>query len=251
MSQNILNCYAVDDEPRAINSLKYIINEYCSDLAALIGDANTTEDAIKYLSNYKPDVLFLDIKIDSRTGFDLLKEIGNYSHLHVIVVTAYNEYAIQAFKYSASNYLLKPINPEELRAALEQISEKVQHSTASNTQNLLSAITDRIFIADTKGWESYALNDIVYFKADNVYTHIYMTNGNINIVSKNLGFVEKSYLLNNTDFIRVHKSFIINKKHILRINKSETGSLVMIDKTEIPISAQIKKDFISQLINFS
>lgn len=244
----LLKCYAVDDEKRAINSLNYIVKEYCSKLAYMEGNSNNIEEAYLYLSSEHVDVLFLDIRMGTDSGFDLLKKIAHLEQLHVVIITAYDEYAIQAFKYNASDYLLKPIDPIELQKTLERIETKILQKKASNTVSTINTLQERIFIADSKGWESYLLKDIVFFKADNVYTHIYLTDGTSHLVGKNLGYIEKVFLEKNTDFIRVQKSYSVNRNHVVRINNTDTGSLIMVNKIEIPISAKLKKEVINQLL---
>lgn len=238
-----LQCYIVDDEPRAVNTLSYLIENYCADQASILGSTNKYEEALQFLQQNKPDVLFLDIKLgNGKTGFDLLRDLGHLGNIQVIMTTAYDEFAIEAFKHGAANYLLKPINPDDLKLAIDRIEKLPKQKELTQESKLIRTAQDRLFLPDRKGWNSFLFKDIVFLKAENVYTHIHLDNQPTEIISKSLGFIEQNHLVNNKSFIRVQKSYIVNVQHIVRINKQDSGFLEMSNGLSVPISIQMKKE---------
>lgn len=241
-----LKCFAIDDEPSATNSLRYLINEYCSDKGEWLGCSNDYAEALEYMNENEPDLLFLDINLGNKSGFDLLKSMNENKHTKVIMVTAYDEYAIEAFKHSAVNYLLKPLDPEELKAAINKVVIKSEEAPAAHIAHLLKTRENRLFIPNKNGWEMYEIKDIIYLKGEGSYTVVYIENKTMQIVSKNLKFFE-AHLDGIDSFMRVQKSFIINTLHIKRFLRKDGGTIEMTDGTMIPVSIQLKDDIMSKL----
>ncbi len=238
---NRLTCYMVDDEQGAIDSLTSLINLYAPSLQ-ISGSSTNVKDAARFLNENKVDILFLDIRMQNETGFDLLKQLGHY-RFHLIFVTAYDEYGIQAIKFSATDYLLKPVNPEELIAAVY----KVQNNKTTSNEQLQMLIQSheqqknnqqkRIALADQSQIKYVLICDIICCKADNSYTLFYLGNGKpAIIVSKPIADYEN--LLLPYGFIRVHQSWLVNTAKMETFKKEDGGYLLMEGGMQVPVSRQ-------------
>lgn len=239
-----LSCYLVDDEISAIENLQAMLIRYWPS-AELLGYSHTVENALSFLSVNKPDVLFLDIRMQNETGFDLMRQLPDFEG-SVIFVTAYDEYGLQAIKFSATDYLLKPINTNELVMALQKVTKKKK---ASHTHEQIAMLIQsfenqkrlqqkKIALPDTDETRYVNIADIICCKSNNSYTTFYML-GNIRItVSKPISEYEE--LLKPYDFIRVHQSWLINKNKIQSYKKEDGGMLCMDDTTIVPVSRQRK-----------
>jgi two-component system LytT family response regulator len=244
-----LSCFIVDDEPSAIETLTILIQQYCPSLS-IAGSANTIAQALKSLNTLTVDILFLDIKMQQETGFDLLKLLPANS-AHLIFVTAHDEFGVQAIKFSAADYLLKPVRPEELVMAVHKIREQ-NNTQAKQIEMLLQSYEyqrfntqKRIAIPDQHEVRYVLIDTIVCCQADNSYTSFYLTNESEPIVvSKSIAEYEQ--LLSLYGFVRIHQSWLVNKNHIESFKKADGGYLVMNNKMSIPVSRQRKhllKDF--------
>lgn len=236
--ENKLRCYIIDDEERAINSLKYLLDYYCHEAIQVAGASSIYEEAVAYLENNVPDVIFLDINLGKETGFNLLKRLGSLPHTDIIIVTAYSEYALEAFSYGTVDYLLKPVNPDALQKTIHRIESR------KRTKNIIQFIpkeqTEHLFYPTRDGYKSLNYKNIVCIKGDGSYVNVYLTDNSSFIVSKNLSFFEQ-LLLSRSEFIRVHKSYIINKAHIKELNKKGGIKLIMTGDIHIPISITMRQ----------
>jgi two-component system LytT family response regulator len=233
----------VDDEPAARENLKDLLHSYCPQVKVTGMAANATE-ARELMAHATFDILLLDINLGTETGFDLLQPLSSPYPFHVIFVTAYDEYAIKAFKYAAKDYLLKPINKHELLQAIEKIdaAEKAGqplNGFAETADNTLKPDNKKFLLPTKDGWEVVQAGRILYLNAEGSYTTLYLDNGKVLHASKNLKHYQS--LLSNLPFLlRVHKSYIVNTCFITRIIKSDGGSIVMTNGTTIPLSPEIK-----------
>lgn len=244
-----LTCFIVDDEYSAVETLIGLIGRYCPFLT-ISGSANTVKEAQKALTVKPVDILFLDIKMKQETGFDLLKELPSNT-AHIIFVTAYDEYGIQAIKFSASDYLLKPVSPEELIAAVHKVGQ-LKNAQAEQVAMLLQSYQHqrlntqkRIALPDQHEVRYVLIDTIVCCKADNSYTSFYLQN-EVKPVVVSRSISEYEQLLSLYGFVRIHQSWLINKNHIDSFKKADGGYLVMNNKMSIPVSRQRKhllKDF--------
>jgi two-component system LytT family response regulator len=238
---NSLTCYMVDDEQGAIESLSSLIKLYTPGLK-ILGSASNISDAAGYLNENDIDILFLDIRMQNETGFDLLRKLG-HSNFHLIFVTAYDEYGIQAIKFSATDYLLKPINPTELIAAVH----KVQHRHANNREQLQMLLQSheqqnnnqqkRIALADQFEIRYVPIADIVCCKAENSYTTFHIT-GLRNTVTVSKPIADYESLLKPYGFIRVHQSWLVNTAKMETFKKEDGGYLLMEGSISVPVSRQ-------------
>ena len=240
---NKLTCYIVDDEQNALDALSVLIERYCPHLT-VAGSANSVKLALEFLTNTNnsADILFLDIRMQQETGFDLLKLLPSNT-AHIIFVTAHDEYGIQAIKFSATDYLLKPVNPEELIAAVHKVGQRknMQADQISmllqSYQNQGSNTQKRIALADQNEVRYVLIDNIVCCRADNSYTSFYLSNENKPVVvSKSISEYEQ--ILGLYGFVRIHQSWLINKNHIDTFKKADGGYLIMDNKMSVPVSRQ-------------
>ena len=242
----------IDDEFHARENLKILINEYCPQVN-IIGEADGVESGLQEIKHKNPQLLFLDIRMPSGAeGFELLDLIPN-KEIRVIFITAFKDYAIKAFKANAIDYLLKPVDVQELKDAVAKI-ETSSYSSAENSAyiNQLKELTsslgianDKISIANRKGIKIINQNDIAHLEADGNCTLISYTNGTAYLDTRTLKVYET--LLNKTFFFRVHKSFIINLNYVLEYSRELRPLVTMKDKTKIPVSRLKVKQLTARL----
>ncbi|MCF6350788.1 MAG: LytTR family DNA-binding domain-containing protein [Flavobacteriaceae bacterium] len=207
----------------------------------IVAETGFVNQAIQQIKKEKPDLIFLDIKLEDGTGFDILKQLKNID-FKIIFTTAYNEYAVNAFKFSAVDYLLKPIDPIELQGAIKRAlfnigNEKEHQDLLAVLKNNLVTKVQKIVLKTTKQHYIIYVKDIINLKADGAYTHFITTNKKIT-VSKNLKYYQD---LLSTTFIRCHQSHLVNSKHIMGLNKE---CLQMSNHSLIPISTRKKAEII-------
>jgi len=246
----MLRTLVIDDEPNARQVVKNIVELYCHD-AEVVGEAINVADGIKKINNLKPDLVLLDIRMPDGTGFDLLRKIKNLN-FHFIFITAYEQYAIQAIKQSALDYILKPINTNELVSALEKVhltrlKESDQQSKLSVFSYNLDNETDnkRLILNTQDSIYMVHVSDIISCKADKNYTEVNIQNKQKLVISKTLKDFEK--MLTGSGFFRTHQSHLVNIKYISHYEKGLGGTIIMEDSSRIPVSSR-KKDAFLQLM---
>ncbi len=249
LSDMKLKAIIVDDEKNAIKMLRMILDKYCPDIEILDSFSNPRK-AVETISKTQFDILFLDIQMPRMTGFQLLKSLDDID-FDVVFTTAYDQYAIEAFKVNAANYLLKPIDEEDLKLSVKRIRDK-RNTEESKIIRMLSNIHSsnelsqfRISVPFNKGIEFIKVRDIVYCKSDNNYTNIYLTDGTSRLVSKTLKSIEIK--LPEQLFYRPHNSYVINLEHVEKYYRSDGGYLSMINGKRISI-ARSKKDEILKFL---
>lgn len=215
----------VDDEKLAVAGLEKLISKHCPDLQ-VIATCTTFKEALKAINTLKPDIVFLDIEMPQANGFELL-DVLTYKNFKLIFTTAYANYAIQAIKASASDYLLKPIDPDELKIA---VSNSEAETTPYGNDQLIINTQDSIFYIKQ--------NDIMYLSSDGNYTTIQTKAGKAIKVSQTLKKIEDR--LNNENFLRIHHSYIVNITEIVEYNKTSL-KVTLSDDTQIPVSIRKKK----------
>jgi len=233
----------VDDEPDAVAFIESLIKEYCPDLE-IVGTANSVPEAEKLINKNTPDLVFLDVEMPHGNGFELLRRTRNLSY-KVIFITAFNHYAIKAIKFSAVDYILKPINIEEFITSVRKVKESIvsKKDTTLNfdslIENLKSALPDKLAIPTNDGMEYLNTEDIIRIQADRSYSWFYMKSGKKYLVSKNLkGYQE---LLSDRYFFRTHNSHLINLEHVQKYIRHGGGSIEMTDGSRVALS-RTKKD---------
>jgi len=248
----MLRAIIVDDEQKSCENLKILLEDFCTNVEVL-QMANSVADAIAAIQKHKPDVIFLDIQMQKETGFDLLKKLSEID-FEIVFVTAYSEYAIDAFKFSAIDYLLKPIDISELKAAVAKISKKttdrlinkkvdilMQNFKAENTDNY------RLAISDADGITFVNINEIIYCEGSSNYTNFYLQNGKKYIVAKTLKEYEE--LLSNYNFFRIHNSYLINLKEVKKYFRGDGGYVQMSNDEKLDVSKRKKESFLKKISN--
>jgi two-component system LytT family response regulator len=238
----------IDDELRARTLLRGMLEAYCKDVEVL-GDYHDLPNGVKAIRKLKPDVVFLDIEMPGHSGL----EIGDFFseqelNFSIVFVTAYNTYAIQAIKLAAIDYLLKPIEVQELEDAVARIRKRNVAETSMQLQWMnaqYAGMAGKLAVPDANSIKFLNLADIMYFKADNTYTDIMMTDGSKLTVSRTLKNIEDS-LAGNAQFFRCHKSYIINTKLMTDYVKSDGGYLLLKTGVHIPVSPDKVQDLLSQ-----
>lgn len=240
----LLKCLLVDDELDAIENLKRLLEKHCKGIQ-IAGYVHNVKDALEMLKNDKIDILFLDIQMNNETGFDLLEKLTDFAG-SLIFVTAFDEFGLKAIKFSATDYLLKPVDTSELQHAVEKAKKKkAMESTQQQITMLLQSVANqstqqqkKIALADADEIRYVTIDEIVYCRSDNSYTTFFMHDGQKLTVSKPLGDYE--LLLSPYGFVRTHQSYLVNKYRIRSYRKEDGGYLVMEDKSEVPVSRQRK-----------
>ena len=238
----MIKTVVIDDEQDAIDFLCGAIRQYCPD-SAVVGHATNISDGIVEILSKKPDLVFLDIAMPSGNGFELLNRIPDRD-FGVVFVTAYNEHAIQAFRYSAIDYLLKPVDITELIGAVNKANKAYSKSRFNNISFLLDNIRtgypNKISLPTTQGFEYVPVDEIIRVEADRSYCFFYLTGHRKYLVSRCLN--DYHLLLENKSFFRVHNSHLINMKQVKSYVRRDGGYVEMSDTSQIPVS-RTKKDF--------
>jgi two-component system, LytTR family, response regulator len=225
----------IDDEPRARVSLQLLLEEFCPNIQ-LVAQCENLPEGVKAIHKHHPDVVLLDIEMPGHSGLELLdffdeKEV----HFSIIFTTAYNEYAIQAFKLSAIDYLLKPIVPEELVQAIQRVEKLKIQNLKALTDNIQNEKFEKIAVPVGSSFHIIKLDDILYIKGEGAYAEIVLKDKTKLLVSRNLKNFEEM-LHTDAKFVRVHKSYIVNFEEVISYNKSDGGWLELSNHQTIPIS---------------
>ncbi|MEY2830565.1 MAG: hypothetical protein RIQ33_2423 [Bacteroidota bacterium] len=240
----------IDNETPIRNVLKEMVTQWSKGLH-LLEEADGVKTGIAKINSFQPDVVLLDVEMDDGTGFDLLKQLHQPT-FQLIFTTAHNKYAVQAFKFSAIDYLLKPIDPFELQAALQKAVDKISNNNLQNQLSVLMQqistqqhLTDRqIVLKDIDKTYFVKINDILFCEAEGAYTKFYLVGKQEILVSKNLRFYEE--LLDG--FIRTHHSCLVNPNKIKMFDKkTDSGTIILESGHSIPVS-QRKKEFVLQYL---
>jgi two-component system LytT family response regulator len=240
----------IDDEPGGRETLANFLRLYCKDVE-LVGEADGVSSGLHLLQNIKesPDIVFLDIQLKDGLSFQILDQL-NKMDFEVVFATAFNQFAIKAFNYSAVGYLLKPIDPEELKAAVERVKNgrspqmKKRLEVLSNHFNNPNTF-EKMSISAVDGIYFINIKDIVRCEGEDNYTHIYLASGEKITVSKTIKEYEK--LLSPVNFYRVHKSHVVNLNYMMKFVKGEGGYLIMEDGIMIEVSRRRRAAFMEKL----
>ncbi len=245
----MVRCIVVDDELKSRESLKILLEDFC-DNADVLALCQNVDEGVVAIQEHKPDVVFLDIQMQRETGFDLLAKIKQVN-FEVIFTTAHSEYAIKAFKFSAIDYLLKPIDIEELRKAVEKVEKKLNHNISARLEQLVQNLKPssgqnyKLALPTSDGLIFVKIEDIVYCEASSNYTNIFTQDGKKHVVSRTLKEYED--LLTEHNFFRIHNSFLINLNSIKKYVRGEGGYVVMSNDVSLDVSKRKKEGFLSKL----
>ncbi|MBN2867154.1 MAG: response regulator transcription factor [Flavobacteriaceae bacterium] len=237
----------IDDEKRARHLLSNLIKEHCPSISEIY-EASDLKAGVDLIKTELPDVAFLDIEMPNQSGLDILEYFPNQIDFKIIFVTAYNQYAIEAFKLSALDYLLKPVDITELKEAVLKAKEAVDTNNLSEQLNKLrdslkQLSIDKIALEIPKGILFASHNDIIYFEADGMYTNVQLVEGKQKTICKPLKhFVEQ--LSKNAMYFKCHRSYLINLKYVEELVKDDGDYLLMSNQKRIPISKSKRDQFL-------
>lgn len=249
----MIKCVLVDDETNALEMMEWLLKTYCPQ-ADIVAMCNTAEKGIEAINRHKPDVVFLDIEMPRMNGFDMLEQVKNLT-FEIVFCTAYDQFAIKAFKYAALNYLLKPVDPDDLKVTMQRIEEKKAIPSKEQFALLLQHINRppkatpaRIALTTGEGLIFVATGDILYCRAESNYTNVVLTGGRKIMVSRVLKELDET--LSGADFYRVHSSFLININHVKKFIRGEGGYIVMDNDENITLSRSRRQEFMELFSRF-
>ena len=248
----MLKAIIIDDEPRGRNILQQLITMHCKDVT-VEATAGNADDGLEYIDIHKPDVIFLDVEMPGKSGFDLLREAGRID-FKIVFVTAYNHYSLKAIKFNAFDYLLKPVDLDELKLTIEKLralklpaDEKIVANLLQASANQHKAFT-KIAISSLDSISLIDTSDILFFEALGGATAVHLTGGKKLTASKTLKEFED--LLQDQFFFRIHHSYLIHLRHIVKYIKGEGGSVLMNNNTELEVSRRKKAAFMEMLASY-
>jgi len=247
----MLHVLIIDDEELSRETISAIVRQYC-EKTMVIGEAGSVKEGLKAIKELKPDVILLDIQLGDGSGFELLR-MAEPVHAFVIFITAYEEYAIKAFKTAALDYLLKPVDIGELQAAIQKARDQKQRSSIEAQLNILLTnfnqvavgSNQKIVLKTNEQMHILSSNEIMHIEAEGNYTKFYLVNRKTILVSKTLKEYEE--ILDKGIFVRIHQSHIVNMSYASRFDKRNGGFLILKDNTALPVSTRKKDDLIQYL----
>lgn len=245
----MIRAIIIDDEPKGRNILQQLLFTHFKEIEVM-ATAENADDGLKLIDQYKPDVIFLDVEMPGKSGFELLREAGKID-FKVVFVTAYNHYSLKAIKFSAFDYLLKPVDLDELNITIEKLKNAIEPANERLIENLLQTASqpgnsfDKIAISSVGSIELIDNNDILYFEAKGSSSAVYLTGNKKIIASKTLKEFEE--LLADKFFFRIHHGYLVNIKHVAKYIKGEGGSILINNGPELEVSRRKKAAFMEML----
>lgn len=240
----------IDDEFDARRIIKKYIERYVENYE-IVGEADGVKSGIEFINEFKPELIFLDINMTDGTGFNLLEEL-DFHVPKVIFTTAYDEFAIKAFKYKALDYLLKPIDPEEFKDSMKRLVNSTPDEELEHKEKLLfheeSHVHNKIAIPSNEGTMFIDKENIVYFKADSSYCSLHLNSNKQIVVSKPLKYFADKLEIEQI-FLRPHKSYLVNSSYIEQIKNDNGGELILKNGDPIPIARSKKNEICDFLKN--
>jgi two-component system, LytTR family, response regulator len=244
----MISAIIIDDEKNALEVLEMQISRFCEGVT-VVASCDGGIKGIAAIKKYNPDLVFLDIEMPHKNGFDVLQETRNHNY-DVIFTTAYDQFAIKAFKFSAIDYLLKPVDIIELREAVEKVRNKNEpvslderiKTLLHQLQPMSQKLTNKIALPVGDAMQLMEPDEIIRCESDSNYTHIFLANGKKITMAKTLKEVEEN--ISGTPFFRIHQSHLVNMNHISKYIKGDNAYVVMKDSTQIGISRNKKEAFL-------
>ena len=248
----MIKAVIIDDEQHSIDTLKWKLENYCPEVQIVASFCNPAE-GVAYLKQQQPDLLFLDIEMPMLNGFDVLEELGRDLPFDVIFTTAYDNFGIQAVKFSALDYLLKPVQNKELKEAIEKHQSRTQGKIPSEQIDVLlqnvnaerKGKVGKIALASKESIEFVDPSNIICCEANSNYTNVYMSDGRKKVISRTLKDFEDMLLIHH--FFRPHNSFLINLNMVSQFIRGDGGYLVMENKMKIPVSKGRREELMDLL----
>ena len=244
----MLKAIIIDDEPDCVKLLSLQLKMYCPQVQ-VEAECSDSEEGLRKINELQPDIVFMDIEMPVMNGFQLLEKIGQI-HFSLVFVTAYDQFAVKAFRYSALDYLLKPIDGKDLKAAVDKA--QLRHWPQPQQLNLLkhqlngngTVLPSKIALPFQNGVIFAELNNVIYCESDNNYTRIHTVDGNVYTVAKTLGDIQE--VLEERNFLRIHRQYLINLDHIKKYVRGEGNYLIMSNNQNIPVARNQKEKLIER-----
>lgn len=247
----MIEALIIDDEPHCIRHLERLLKRHAADKIQLLGAYSDVPQGLAAIEKLKPQLLFLDIQLGEQTGFDLLRQMDTH-RTSVVFTTAYDQYAVQAFRFSAVDYLLKPVNGPDLEESLQKVTDTIHKMEAANRLELLLQHLNRsvgapskIALPSMEGWDFVAIADIIRCQAQGNYTLFMLQGDKQMLVSRTLKDYEE--LLGSHGFFRVHHAHLINLAHIRKYYKN--GLLSMNDGSTVDVATRRREALLARIIN--
>lgn len=249
----MIRCVLVDDETDSLEVMEMLLKTYYPRVK-VEAVCNSAEKGIAAINQYRPDVVLLDIEMPNMNGFDMLEQFDDL-FFEVVFITAYHQFAIKAFRYSALNYLLKPVDPDDLLETIQRIEKKKTSPLKEQMELLMQTVRNdgnqtipRIALTTSEGLLFVNTADIIFCESDSNYTKVVLKDKKKILVSKPLKEIDDT--LSGNDFYRIHNSFLINLNHITKYVRGDGGYVVMDDGTPVSISRTRKLEFVELFSRF-
>ncbi|WP_143305890.1 LytR/AlgR family response regulator transcription factor [Chitinophaga vietnamensis] len=245
----MIRTVVIEDEEKCRQVICKLIDQYPQDLE-LLGTTGSIDEGVALIEREMPQLLFLDVQISGGTGFDLLRRLST-RNFELVCMTAFDNYAVEAVRFSAIDYLLKPLGEADFEAAVQRARKKINEKKNQRIDTLLHNIVQqnnqdrKVSIATVTGYEFIDVKDIIWCHSTGGYTTFYLANNTKVISSRNLGFYEE--LLGSSNFCRIHNESIVNLRFIKSYVKGKSGYLIMTDGTKLEISQRRKGDFLKMI----
>lgn len=247
----MIKAIIVDDEPNCCKTLSILLNRYCPEVE-VTGTYYNGIEALQAISTKSPDVVFLDVEMPKMNGFEMLEKLSSVN-FHLIFTTSYDQYALKAFRFSAIDYLLKPVDREELQKAIKKVTERSM-PIADQLQILLQKVNhpgnpvNKIALPTMEGLQMVLVESILYCESDDNYTILILKNNTKLVVSRTLKEVEE--MLQEHSFVRVHRSYLVNINEIEKYIKGEGGYLLMTNGAMVDVSRNKKELLLRKLMPY-
>lgn len=241
----------VDDDRTSMLTLESLLKKFFP-AVQIVGKADSVAQAVSEINGTNPDLVFLDISLPDGEGFNVIEQTPDKRY-EVIFITAYDQYVVKAFEFSALHYLVKPVLPEGLKDAIGRFKEIKSDEHLDDKINVLKESlknkNEKIIIPSSEGLNVVRLSDIIRLEADDVYTYFYLTDGHRMMASRPLNNYER--ILEDLPSSRIHAKHLVNLMYIKRYVKGKGGSVIMEDNTEVEVSVRKKPDFLAKLKDFA
>lgn len=250
----MISAILIDDDVNLRNGMKGLLQLYAPQIT-IIGEADSVVSGVEAIESLKPQVVFLDIQLNDGTGFDILEKItalNGFTKSHIVFITAHEQYAVKAFRFSALDFLLKPVDPDELQKVIQKIKAEIEKNDSSShidllLENIRKKVDNfkRIALSTSDGIHLFDVSDIIRCESEDNYTKFFIKNSKPILISKTLKEYEE--LLAEHGFERIHQSHLINLNYLKSYIKKDGGYVVMVDNSHLPIS-QRKKERLQEIL---
>src|SRR6266498_3520108 len=244
----------IDDEKHCCDNLQWQLKQYCPEIEVMAACSNA-EKGLQQIRQQQPQLVFLDVEMPGMTGFEMLEVLPEIN-FDIIFTTAFDQYAIRAIKFSALDYLIKPIDKDELRFAIEKFLKHTQRDSSKQLTALLTHIRksndlsfQKIALPTLHSYELVPLNNIMFCESSSNYTNIHLNNGQHMLISKTLKEIED--LLDMPPFFRIHNSYLVNLQYAIRYIKGEGGYIVLNNDISVPVSRNKKEELLKLITHLS